>query len=73
MRARQGFETGELRLGFRAAVSLDQADADIDPVGPGALRRAQHGEGLADTGRRAEKHLELAASRPLGVAQQGFW
>jgi hypothetical protein len=42
-------------------VRLDDADDDIEPFATTLLRRFQHGVGLADTGRRADKDLEAAA------------
>ena len=53
----------EQRLGLGAAVQLDVADDDVDAVVVLLARRLQHRVGLADTGRRAEEDLQLAAPR----------
>jgi hypothetical protein len=40
---------------------FDDADHDIDALGPSAMCRAQHCICLADAWRRAKKNLEAAA------------
>ena len=59
--ARQHFEPADLRQRFGASVRFDQPDHHIDLLLPQPPCRAQHRVGLADTGRSAEKDLELAA------------
>ena len=44
-----------------AAVGLDHADDDIQPLGLSAARGAQHLVGLAHAGRHAQKHLQPPA------------
>ena len=58
------------RLGFLAAVSLDDADDDIDPVGFARMGRGQHFKGLADTGRCTQKNFQAAAGFPLRPRQE---
>ena len=61
---RQDFEPLDERARLGAAMSLDEPDDDIDAFvfqAPGVL---QHGVGLADPRRRAEKDLEPARSLP---------
>ena len=56
--ARQHLEALEQRAGLGAAVRLDEADDDVDPLVLQAARALQHRIGLADAGRSAEEHLE---------------
>ena len=69
----RGFQQG-VRLG--AAVGLDVADDDVHPVGPLLTGGFEHRVGLADSGRGAEEHLELAAARAslffLDAGQERF-
>ena len=46
---------------FGPAMRLDKAHHHVAAFGLEALRPRQHGKGLADAGRGAEKNLELAA------------
>ena len=70
--ARQHLEPVEQRLGFlRPWVSTRPATTSR-PLAFSVARRRQHGVGLADAGRRAEKDLEMAAAFLLGERQQGF-
>ena len=61
---RQDFKPMNERARLGAAVGLDQADDDIDPLVLEAARVLQHRVGLADAGRGAEEHLQPAGSLP---------
>ena len=69
--ARQDLEAFDQLLGFAAAVGLDQPGDDVAPAGLLAARRREHGVGLADAGRGAEKNLQMPAPFLLGEGQQG--
>ena len=60
----------EKRLRLHAAVRLDDAHDQVDPVPKLLLGRAQHGEGLADPRAHPEEHLQLAALGALLLAVQ---
>jgi hypothetical protein len=49
------------RVRFLASMRFDVADDHVAPGGEFAARGFEHGEGLADARRHAEKDLELAA------------
>ena len=67
---RQDLESlGQCRR-FLAAMRLDDADDDIDPVRLTPPSREQHLVGLADTGRGAKEDLELAALLRLKLFEQ---
>ena len=65
-----GLEAGQQRLGFLAAVGLDDADDEIDAFAALGLRRLKHFIGLADPRRGAEENLQPAAAFLLGLSQQ---
>ncbi len=65
---RQDLQAFEQRLGFRAAVQLDIADDHVDARGGLLARGFEHGIGLADARRRAEKYLQMTARRCAGLA-----
>ena len=58
--ARQDGQAVEQRLGLLAAVGLDHADDDVDPVAQLGAGRLQHLVGLADAGGGADEDLQLA-------------
>ena len=72
--ARNDFEALHQRLGFLAAVGLDDADDDIVAVFFARAGGLQHRVGLADAGRRADENPQLADTAFLapGGLQQGF-
>ncbi len=53
-------EVADLLLGLGAAMGLDQADDDVDPLRLEPVPLAEHRIGLAHAGRRAEVDLEPA-------------
>ncbi len=55
------FEAGKQRVGLGPAVRLDVADDHIHAFGPALMRGLEHGVGLADAGRVAQKNLQRAA------------
>ena len=61
---RQDFKPMNERARLGAAVGLDQADDDIDPLVLEAPRVLQHRVGLADAGRGAEEDLQPAGGLP---------
>src|SRR5262249_40880200 len=61
MTARDDLEPVEQRLGLLAAMRLDDADDDVEPLAALSLRRLQHREGLADPWCSAEEDLQAAA------------
>src|SRR6516162_5505093 len=68
------FETLQERLGFLAAMGLNNADEDVVTIGlPGASLQ-QHLVRFADARRRADENSELADTALLlaGRLQQGF-
>ena len=69
--ARQNLEAFDQLLGLAPAVGLDQARHDIAPARFLGAGGGQHGVGLADAGRGAEKNLQMPAALLLGEGQQG--
>ena len=67
---RQDFEPFDERARLGAAMSLDEPDDDIDAFVLQAPRVLQHGVGLADAGRGAEKNLQPARSLPAERRQK---
>ena len=67
---RQDFEPFDERARFGAAMRLDEPDDDIDALVLQALRVLQHGVGLADSGRGAEKNLQPARGLPAERRQE---
>ncbi len=63
LRARQDLEALQQRLGFLAAVGLEEADDDVLAFAAQRPRRGQHRVGLADAGRGAEIDAQAAALR----------
>ena len=57
---RDDLEVADLLLGLGAAVGLDQADDDVDPLRLEPVPFAEHRVGLAHAGRRAQVDLEPA-------------
>ena len=70
--ARQNFEIADQRLRLGAAMRFDDADDDVAALALQRLRALQHRVGLADAGRRAEKHEQPAALPLLGQRQEGI-
>ena len=68
--ARDDLKAFDQRLGFLAAVRLDDADHHVDPVGQSGAARHQHLVGLADAGRRAEENPQTTALLPLRMIEQ---
>jgi hypothetical protein len=66
--AGQLLQAVEQGRGVLPAVRLDQADHDVRAPGLAPVRLAEHGERLADPGRRAEVDPQLAA---LALAVHG--
>ena len=66
------FERADQRLGLGPAVGLDDADDDVGPFAQTHRAVGQHLVGLADAGRGAEEHLELAAPFRVGGSEKGF-
>ena len=64
--AREHVEPQHQRLGLGPDVRLDVADQHVDAFAGLLATGLEHGVGLADAGRRAEKDLQLAA-RFLGL------
>ncbi|MNE38874.1 hypothetical protein D3C80_1327920 [compost metagenome] len=69
--ARLDGELVEQGQGLLAAVGFHHPDQDIDPFPCLFPHRLQHGVGLADAGRGAEKDLQLALVFLLQARQQG--
>ncbi len=69
-RAGNDLEAVDQRLGFLAAVRLDDADHHVHAVGQSCTARHQHFIGLADAGGGAEKDLQTAARLPLRMVKQ---
>ena len=73
--ARQDFQTFRQGARFRPTVRLDETDDDVDAVQLQGPRLRQHGVGLADAGRGAQKDAQLAArfdpSAPAARQDQG--
>ena len=67
---RQDFEPFDERARLGAAMSLDEPDDDIDAFVLQAPRVLQHGVGLADARRGAEKNLQPARSLPAERGQK---
>ncbi len=59
------------RVGFLAAVGFHVADDQVAPVFQLALRRFEHGVGLAHAGAHAEKDLEPPALLARGLGLEG--
>jgi hypothetical protein len=57
--ARQHFQSFEERFCLSTAVRLGKTDNDIDTFSPLLPGSFEHGIGLSDAGRRAEKYLQL--------------
>ena len=68
--SRQDLEPFDERARLGAAMSLDEPDDDIDAFVLQALRVLQHGVGLADARRGAEKNLQPARSLPAERRQK---
>ena len=68
--ARQELEAFDQLLGLAAAVRFDQAGDDIASARLLGARGGQHGVGLADAGRGAEKNLQMPAPFLLGESKQ---
>ena len=66
----QDFEPLDKGARLGAAMSLDEPDDDIDAFVLQAPRVLQHGVGLADTGRSAEKNLQPARTLPAERRQK---
>ena len=62
-RARQDVDALQQRLGFLAAVGLDDADHDVLAFVAERPGRREHRVGLADAGRRAEIDAQVPAPR----------
>ncbi len=62
---RQPFQAGQQRLGLGAAMRFHHADRHIGALRQGRPGGGQHREGLADAGRGAEIHAQLAARGTL--------
>ncbi|MCY1290775.1 hypothetical protein D9M70_399350 [compost metagenome] len=65
-------QSGEQRLGLGAAVGLDDPRALLHTLTQLAVRRLQHGEGLAHARRGAEEYLEATPAHPWQVGKQGI-
>ncbi|MDT4822712.1 hypothetical protein FQZ97_559230 [compost metagenome] len=65
-------QSGEQRLGLGAAVGLDDPRAQLHTLTQLAVRRLQHGEGLAHARRGAEEYLEATPAHPWQVGKQGI-
>ena len=63
--ARQQRQALHQGLGFGAAVGFHQAHHHVHALPVQLTGGVEHGVGLADTGRRAQEHLELAAALAL--------
>ena len=70
--ARQNLEAFDQLLGLAPAMGLDQTGDDIAPARFLGAGGGQHGVGLADAGRGAEKNLQMPAALLLGEGQQGI-
>ena len=68
--ARQHVEASRQLLGLTAAMGLDQPGDYVTSARPLAMRGREHGVGLADPRRCAEKNLEPAPAFLLGQGQQ---
>jgi hypothetical protein len=68
--ARQLRQTGELGLGFRAAVGFDQRGHNIHAFGALAVRIVQHRPSLAHPGGGAEEHLQPTPAFARGLRQK---
>ncbi len=68
---RHAFDAVEQRLGFSPAMGLDDGGDNIDAFAPPLVRRLKHRVSLADTGRGAEKDLQVAASLSLRLSEKG--
>ncbi len=64
---RQHRKVAERIPGVGAVVILDDADHHIGPAFESASTFAEHGDGLADSGRGAEVHPEPAGRRRPGI------
>src|SRR5271157_3660876 len=60
--ARNDLEAVEQRLGFLAAMRLDDADDEVHAVHLLGARSLQHFVSLADPGRGADEYLQLAGA-----------
>ena len=69
---RDHLEAFEQCLGLPSAMSLDDADDDVDAVAPLGLRRQQHLVGLADPRCGAEKNLQPPATLLFCRGEQCF-
>ena len=68
--SRNHLEAFKESLGLAPAVRLDDADYDIDPVAPPALRRKQHLVSFAYPWRSTEKNLQTATALLLCRGEQ---
>ena len=68
--SRQNLKTSDKRLRFSPSMGFHHADQNNDAFPRKLMRRRQHREGFANTGRGAEKYFELAASFRRRRAQQ---
>ena len=64
-------QAGGQRVSFLATVRFDVTDDHIPARGQFASRGFQHGEGFADAGAHAEKHLEATTLFTRGIALDG--
>ena len=71
--ARQHLQPVKQGCGLAAPMRLHKADDDVDAVCPQATGARQHGEGLADSRRRAEKKGQLSAAFAAGKRKQSVW
>ena len=67
---RQDLESFDQRARLGAAVRLDEPDDDVDAFVLQAPRVLQHGVGLADAGRGADKNLQPASGLPAERRQK---
>ena len=68
--ARQDVEAFDQLLGLAPAVRLDQAGHNVAPTRFLGAGGGEHGVGLADAGRGAEKNLQMPTPFLLGESQQ---
>ncbi len=71
--AREYLESVEESRRLRTSVRFDDTHDHVNTLGLQRARGGQHGVGLADTGRHAEKNLELAARILRGKLEQCLW
>src|ERR1700730_12496005 len=69
--ARENFKAWHERFGLAPAVGFDESSNYVAPVGFRGARGREHGVGLAHTGCRTEKDLQMTAPFLLGKGKKG--